>query len=444
MQIRFSNPGHPAILPLSPAGPVAGAALESQTKATMPNSISPATGGALIAEGKTKIIRALEHGNVLIASKDDITAGDGAKHDLIPGKAALATRTTCNVFRLLKSCGIPVAFGEQVDATSFVAPGCRMLPYEVVVRREAHGSYLKRRPDLEKGRLFPKLLVEFFLKTNARKWKQHDLLCDDPLMEYSPSARTISLYQPSKPALGQEPFLVLPEQEVLGSEGEAALFAGISEIARKVFLILEKSWQMEGRTLADFKVEFGLTHDRELVLADVIDNDSWRVLENGTYIDKQAYRDGGALDEVAEKYARVAGVTDRFRLPAQQVIVWRGSDQEDVSALIAALERFCAGSPDRGSLELVMVSGPVRLEAACGLSDLHRLAQADAVLLAAHGGSDACAALEALTTIPVIPVLDPAGAALAAARILALRNPLLYMLLRAPLEARLPDRGSRD
>ena len=39
------------------------------------------------------------------------TGGDGAKHDVIPDKGALATATTCNVFRLLKACGLPVAFG---------------------------------------------------------------------------------------------------------------------------------------------------------------------------------------------------------------------------------------------------------------------------------------------------------------------------------------------
>ena len=80
--------------------------------------------GGLIAEGKTKIIRAIQEvpDSALILSKDDITAGDGKKHDLIEGKAALATRTTCNVFRLLKACGIPVAFDEQIDATSFRAP----------------------------------------------------------------------------------------------------------------------------------------------------------------------------------------------------------------------------------------------------------------------------------------------------------------------------------
>jgi len=92
---------------------------------------------------------------VTVMSKDDITAGDGAKHDVIPGKGRLATATTCNVFRLLKVCGLPVAFEEQDSALSFVAPGCTMLPYEVVIRREAHGSYLKRNPHFAKGQLFP-------------------------------------------------------------------------------------------------------------------------------------------------------------------------------------------------------------------------------------------------------------------------------------------------
>ena len=143
--------------------------------------------GLVLAEGKTKIIakNGDDTDNVSIISKDDITAGDGAKHDLIQGKATLATQTTCNVFRLLKACGIPVAFTEQVNGTTFSAPLCNMLPYEVVIRREAHGSYLKRMPGLTKGHLFTKLLVEFFLKTSGRKWKEHDLLCDDPLMHYA-------------------------------------------------------------------------------------------------------------------------------------------------------------------------------------------------------------------------------------------------------------------
>ena len=86
--------------------------------------------GALVTEGKTKKIHLINSGSdlVTVISKDDITAGDGAKHDIIPDKGRLATATTSNVFRLLKACGLPVAFVEQDSATSCVAPKCQMLP----------------------------------------------------------------------------------------------------------------------------------------------------------------------------------------------------------------------------------------------------------------------------------------------------------------------------
>jgi phosphoribosylaminoimidazole carboxylase/phosphoribosylaminoimidazole-succinocarboxamide synthase len=423
-------------------------------------------GGDLIAEGKTKIILATgqDPEKVLIRSKDDITAGDGAKHDLIEGKAGLATQTTCNVFRLLKACGIPVAFEEQIDAKTFLAPLCQMLPYEVVIRREAHGSYLKRMPGLAKGHLFPKLLVEFFLKTNGRQWKEHALPCDDPLMQYSEADGTISLYAPSKPV--QSPFLVLKENEVFGDPGEWKLFAEIQKIAARAFLILEKSWQIEGRTLVDFKVEFGLTKDGSLLLADVIDNDSWRVLENGTYIDKQAYRDGGQLDEVAEKYRRVAAITGHFRLPVQQVVIWRGSDKDDISPVVKSLQQLSGGSADPQRLKITTATCSIHKEPVRGLNELHALVQQvpDTVVIAFIGRSNGAGpTLAASTTVPVITVpanfkdfpedvwsslrtpsnvpvatvLEPSNAAMAALEILALRNPQLHMFLREKLEERL-------
>ena len=61
--------------------------------------------GDLLAEGKTKKIHAIKGSSALVTvvAKDDITAGDGAKHDIIPDKGRLATATTCNVFRLLQA-----------------------------------------------------------------------------------------------------------------------------------------------------------------------------------------------------------------------------------------------------------------------------------------------------------------------------------------------------
>ena len=156
--------------------------------------------GALVTEGKTKkIFRIAGSDLVAVVAKDDITAGDGAKHDVIPDKGRLATATTCNVFRLLKSCGLPVAFETQNSATSFIAPPCTMLPYEVVVRREAHGSALKRSPHFSKGQLFPKLLVEFYLKTKDKDWKGKPLVADDPLMQYEDGEAHIKLFNPAKP-----------------------------------------------------------------------------------------------------------------------------------------------------------------------------------------------------------------------------------------------------
>ena len=111
----------------------------------------------------------------------------------------------------------------------------------------------------------------------------------------------------------------------------------MKRIVRQAFLILEKAWQLEGGRLVDLKVEFGFDSKGRLLLADVIDNDSWRVVESGGYIDKQVYRDGGALDDVVAKYRRVADITGHFRLPRQRIILWRGSEKDKTDAFVEAL-----------------------------------------------------------------------------------------------------------
>ena len=123
-------------------------------------------------------------------------------------------------------------------------------------------------------------------------------------------------------------------------------FPEMRRIARQAFLVLEKAWALEGGTLVDFKVEFGFDAKGRLLLADVIDNDSWRVLENGAYIDKQVYRDGGALDTVAAKYRQVAETTGHFRLPRQRIILWRGSRERQDRGVLRRARR--TQGPDDG------------------------------------------------------------------------------------------------
>lgn len=270
--------------------------------------------GTLLNEGKTKKIQAVKGKPdlVLVISKDDITAGDGAKHDILPSKAVLATNTTCNVFELLRSHGLPIAYIERDNVNSFVAPKCAMLPYEVVVRAEAYGSYLKRNPHLEKGHVLPELVVELFLKTSHRRWMGHKLACDDPLMYYNPRPGVVRLYDPSGPIDLEKPFLQLRESEVFSRKDQPMLFGKMRTIAERAFVILKQAWAREGGNLVDFKVEFGIDMHDELLLADVIDSDSWRVLKNGEHLDKQHYRDGGSPEETRSKYAIASEITDRF------------------------------------------------------------------------------------------------------------------------------------
>jgi phosphoribosylaminoimidazole-succinocarboxamide synthase/phosphoribosylcarboxyaminoimidazole (NCAIR) mutase len=413
---------------------------------------------SIIAEGKTKIVRSYDDDRSLaiFEAKDDITAGDGAKHDVIEGKNELATQTACNVFRLLNDCGIPVAFVQQLDSHSFLGDLCEMIQYEVVVRREAHGSYLKRHPYLEKGHVFPKLIVEFFLKTNNRNWMGASIPKDDPYIQFTTAGA--ELFLPDAPIDGQRPFMTLSDFPL---KDQPALFEQIATIAKQAFLILEKAWQLENGRLVDFKVEFGINSSGKLLLADVIDNDSWRVIQNQQYIDKQIYRDGGAIDKVAALYRHVSMVTGNFKLPEQQLILWRGSEYDDFEPFMKQLTPF-----SNDHLKIAQVTCSIHKNPVGGYLMLQDQVKQtpDSVLIAYIGrsngagpslaanatipvittpaGWDRChedvwSSLRAPSLTPVMTVLEPQNAILAALQILAVRNPLLYMQLRLKQEERL-------
>ena len=412
----------------------------------------------LLAEGKTKKILATEMPeHVIVESKDDLTAGDGAKHDVIAGKASLSNKTTSNVFRLLKASGLPVAFLNEVDETQFLAEQCDMIPYEVVVRREAHGSFLKRYPGLQKGHVFSRLLLEFFLKTSGKKWKDADLPKDDPFMRFEENH--VSLYLPDKPIHQQMPFLVLDDFPLRDSP---EVIKEIGNVAIKTFLVLEKAWQLVGRRLVDFKVEFGTNTAGGLRLADVIDNDSWRVLDDGKYIDKQLYRDGVDLNTVTAKYRLVSELTGNFNVPRQQVILWRASTSDDLKPFEDAIATYGAnGACDVKVATCFLHKEPVR---AC--EEIGKLVQEvpDSVVIVFCGRSngagpilsaqcavpvitvpatwrefpeDVWSSLRTPSETPVATILDPKNAVLSALQILAMRNPRLYAELRFRQEERL-------
>jgi phosphoribosylaminoimidazole-succinocarboxamide synthase len=242
----------------------------------------------LLAEGKTKQIYAdpEDSTRVYMVNKDQITAGDGARRNELVGKSRWSTITTANVFRFLNEAGIPTHFIQQINDQTLLVKRCTMLPIEQVQRRIATGSYLKRHPEISEGTRFAPVLVETFLKDDANH--------DPQIWEQDIIARGLANH---------------------------AEIAFMTEQGRRVFEALESAWASIGVTLVDLKIEFGRDPDGKLLVADVIDNDSWRLWPGGDktrMLDKQVYRNlknvtEADLQEVADRYALVADLTGKLK-----------------------------------------------------------------------------------------------------------------------------------
>jgi phosphoribosylaminoimidazole-succinocarboxamide synthase len=136
----------------------------------------------------------------------------------------------------------------------------------------------------------------------------------DPYIEIE--ADTWTLFPAKEPKSESEPLMKI---EPVCSSEECSHIMG--SIMAPTFKILEDAWSkvvtVHGPVaLVDFKIEVGRRAlDGELVIADVIDNDSWRIWPGADpqkQLDKQCFRDDHPLSDVAEKYSLVAQLTDRF------------------------------------------------------------------------------------------------------------------------------------
>jgi phosphoribosylaminoimidazole-succinocarboxamide synthase len=182
-----------------------------------------------------------------------------------------------------------------------------MIPVEVVVRYVAAGSYCKRNPEVASGTLLDKPIVEFYLKTTNKRYQQFELSVDDPLL-HPVQGDGWHIFNPNLP-LDQGDLRRAP----LSEKEQTKLTCRLNTchtLALEVGDILRVAWEQQSGLLQDFKVEFGVLSGERIVLADVIDADSWRVKRNGAQLSKQGYRDGDSLEEVLKIYQLIAGLTD--------------------------------------------------------------------------------------------------------------------------------------
>lgn len=269
--------------------------------------------GLEITHGKTKaLFESPEQPDVAVMkSTDNITAGDGARRNVIDGKGRLAAQTTARVFRLLNLCGFPTHYlsgGEDDDDNEILVRRCDMIPLEVVVRGVAAGSYVKRK-SIARGSLLVPRVLEFFIKDDANH---------DPMIE--------------------------PEEIVARGIANPGEVAAMGEIARMVYEVLAHAWRRRDVLLIDLKIEFGRLSSGEnrgaLVIADVVDNDAWRLWPQGRedlMLDKQMYRNlqtvtPDALDRVREAYERVAEMVGSFPQMRPGMVALFAEDQRELEA----------------------------------------------------------------------------------------------------------------
>jgi phosphoribosylaminoimidazole-succinocarboxamide synthase len=361
--------------------------------------------GLEVARGKTKILyeKPGQPDVLIVQATDNITAGDGARRDEIAGKGRIAAKTTARVFRLLNLTGLPTHYlsgGEDDDDNEMLVRRCTMIPLEVVVRGVAAGSLVRRKPGIARGSVLVPRMVEFFLKDDANH---------DPLIE--------------------------PDEIVHRGIANAQEIGLMSEVARITFEILAHAWRRRETLLVDLKIEFGRLIGGEgrgnLVIADVIDNDSWRIWPQGReelMLDKQAYRNletvtPADLDRVRDNYETVAEEVGTFPSlrPGMAALIADGPGSLALLDPIASALQVFGLQTLRKVVSTHLVPGYV-------LQSLQQLDATFARMVYVASGPQLAAMLGAATPTPVFDAteFDAGDLALAVAKTLALDDTVMF------------------
>ena len=251
-----------------------------------------------MAEGKTKIIyrNPEDEKTVYMVFKDDITAGDGVKHDVIEGKALVDWKTNRDAFELLDRKGVRTHYiSSPEEKVALVRKLDRKINLEIVSRRVAAGSILKWSSATE-GQRYDPVITQFHYKDDPL----HDPMLDDAYIDYIIKAKN-------------------------GFE-----YAAMKETNEQAFGYLEKAFAHFDVQLIDIKLEYGII-DGEVYLIDEISGGSFRLwpyahknpnlnqdnvlgeLNPEARLDKDTYRMGQSTESVKDKFAEIANITAGFK-----------------------------------------------------------------------------------------------------------------------------------
>ena len=229
----------------------------------------------LINSGKVKsVYNSTDDDKVIIEFRDDMTAGDGARKEVMTNKGAYNAIISAKIFKVLEENGIATQFIDLLEPNVMLAKKLEMIPIEVIVRNIATGSLVRKYPIDEGTRLEPPI-VQMDFKDD----EYHDPMLNDSLIK----------------ALGiatQEEIDILTEKALEINESLVKFFADA------------------GIILVDFKVEFGKDTEGNILLGDEISPDGCRLWDSETLdmLDKELFRkgkDNEVMDAYVEVYNRI-------------------------------------------------------------------------------------------------------------------------------------------
>ncbi len=220
-------------------------------------------------EGKAKRVYKTDEENFYIVDyKDDATAFDGKKKGTIVGKGAINNKITNMLMQMLETKGIPTHFVKELSDRETVVKKVKILPLEVLVRNTVAGS-LAKRLGLPEGTKLKQTVLEYCYK--------NDDLGDPMINEYHILAMDFAS----------------PEQ-----------LKQVADYSLRINEILKEYFKKLNIDLIDFKLEFGVTPDGELILADEISPDPCRFWDSttGEKLDKDRFRrDLGNVEEAYQE-----------------------------------------------------------------------------------------------------------------------------------------------
>lgn len=226
--------------------------------------------GELLYEGKAKQLFFTEEPDVVrVRYKDSATAFNGEKKATLAGKGEMNNRISTILFQFLRENGIPNHFIKTISPFEQLVRKVKIIPLEVVVRNLAAGT-LSKRLGLPEGTKLRHPVVEFYYKDDA---------LGDPLINQD----HISV-------------LELATEEQLKQMREMGL---------KVNELLQELMAEQQIILVDFKLEFGVDDEGNLLLADEISPDTCRFWDahTGEKLDKDRFRRD--LGQVVEAYEEI-------------------------------------------------------------------------------------------------------------------------------------------